>query len=216
LRRVNIVVHHVKNPSTSLTLDLSAIRRLYWTAGIDLMIEEEADVKFDPASNPARPYSSYVERYGKSAADRGHLIIGRKCPRAESEIAGELIDLDRRGVGAVYTKSPYISDYGDLGLLQSAAHEIGHMLNLSHTKTGFVSTMNQADVRKKGIVTNAWTEAEAEADKEKASGRPAYYFALSQPTECYPLSLNSRIELNTMSDIRMLPWGGKFEHELEA
>lgn len=217
MRRVKVCVHHVDFPATSLSLDVDAIRRLYWTAGIDLELAEAADIPFDPADDPTFPYPSYVMHFGQSASDRGHLIIGRRCPRIGSTIAGELWDLDWRGVSAVYTESTYIAREGARGLLQSAAHEIGHMLNLGHDHAStFVSAMKQAEARRAGDVSASWAQAESEANHALASGQPTYYFPLTQPNDCYPLSLDERRELNGMPDSRVLPWGGKFEHEIET
>ena len=217
MRRVNIFVHHVKDPATGLQLDVAALHRLYLTAGVELTFDEALDIEFDPGDDPTFPYPWYVGYYGKHAADCGHLIVGRRCPRIGTAIAGELWDLDWRGVCAVYTESTYIRGEGDRGLLQSAAHEIGHMLNLGHKHSStFMTTMNQAEQRLGADVAAAWAAAEADAANQITNGLPAYYFAPTEEIDCYPLAFDARTRLNENFDTQVIPWQGRFEHELES
>jgi hypothetical protein len=212
LRLVTIIVHNVQQPPTSLILDLEAIRRLYWTANIDVSFALGGSYANDPmfASND---YAAIVKRYSTTSNSFGHLIIGREPPAGRRDVAGQLWDPDQRGVAAVYTESDYVLREKNAGLVQTAAHEIGHMLNLSHKDITslFPSTMNSADARTTDIAA-AWQLATTEADTIHPE---AYYHRLDEPHACYPLAFQARSALNIARDAQLLPWKGKFDHPLD-
>lgn len=215
LRKVEIMVHTVKEPPTNLSFDTDAIHRLFWTAGIDLTFSNGLELEVDPMGT-AISYQVLLDYFKNNNTQAGHLVIGRAYPDFRPDVAGQLHDPDRRGLAAVYTSSDYIAQYAALGLIQTAAHEIGHMLNLAHKHVarGFISTMDSAGSRTSEVAV-AWQEAALESERVRSNNEEPYYWPLDETNPCYPFAYNARRELNTLADDQLLPWRERFIHSHE-
>lgn len=209
LRTVALKFHVVAKATADMPFPVDELKWLYATAGIELDLSQGDTIEHDPMYYPAANYKFWVEQFGKKDRGCGHLIIGLHGPYYRSDIPGRLVDLDYRGVAAVYTSCDYIQRDGEKALLQTCAHEIGHMLNLAHedVTTDFISTMDQAE--KRGLDTRrSWEAALAEAQHK----RDPYFFQPVRELNSYPFALRARNTLNTLPVAQLLPWGGKFEH----
>jgi hypothetical protein len=216
MRSLSVKYHVVADALARLQFPAEELRSLYETSGIDVQFEQGERIMSDPAFSALQDYPSFVQRYGKNDRGSGHLIIGLGHPRFLSDIAGELLDLDSRGVAVIYTSSDYIQRSGQGALLQTCAHELGHMLNLAHQDVAsFDSVMNQAQDRWHEIPVS-WDYAAAEARRVEDRGQPAYFDPPARPLNCYPFAYAARLLLNTYSSDRLLPWGGRFERPYDG
>jgi hypothetical protein len=204
---------HVVGDGGGLTLPRDDIIAAFSNAGVDLTFTEGDAIDVDPAQSALTSYEDLVADYRAKDRSFGHLIIGKLSPHPGRDVVGELLDLASRGVAAVYTSSEYIQAAGEDGLAQTAAHELGHMCNLSHgdVSTAYQSTMERATSRTEAV-SDAWAFAAAEAKTVE----PAYYSAPARIPACYPFALQARSLLNTLSPSQTDPWGSPFEHTGEA
>ncbi|HYJ83129.1 MAG TPA: hypothetical protein VEW26_09845, partial [Allosphingosinicella sp.] len=125
MRSVTVAVHRI-NGVNAPALDEAGLRSVFASAGITLTLVQGSPLPSDPAVRPNFHFRNLVPEFQQQGASTGHLIIGNRHPSNDREIAGELADLATRGLCVVYAGSRYIRDNGALGLLQTAAHEIGH------------------------------------------------------------------------------------------
>ena len=206
----------VTRKSAPFALPKDDLRLFYLTAGIELKFTEGDELTFDPSDEPIDDYASVVSEYRKTSKISGHFIMGIHPPSFHPEVAGQLLDPDKRGVSVVYTDSGYVRRVGAGGVLQACAHELGHMFNLAHADVGpeFISTMDQAKTRTSSI-DDSWTRAELEVKKLASEGKNPYYFIPPRQLNCYPFAFKARLALNTLSDAQLKPWGGVFEHSFD-
>lgn len=217
MRTIDVTFHIVEPASAQFGFPAAELRELYLSAGIDLNFIAGHDITPDPANHPASGYPVLVEKFRTSATTSGHLIIGSRTPIVHSDWAGQLLDQTTRGVSAVYTQSDYIQSTGAVGLLQTCAHELGHMLNLAHEDISpeYASVMNQADSRTSDI-ENAWIVAGVQAARIVSQSNNPYFTAPSGPLNCYPFAYAARLRLNTSSEDSLLPWRGVFERTYDG
>lgn len=217
MRPVDVKYHVVKNATANLPFPADELKLLFRTTGIDLSLVEGERIDNDPTYNPFLAYVDLVQLYDKKDRHYGHLIIGLDGPDYRFDIAGQLLDLDWRGVAVVYTCADYIQRDGEGAFLQTCAHEIGHMLNLGHNDVAsdFVSAMNQAQNRELDT-SRSWQDVKAEAEVVKSQGKPDYFFPPEKELNCYPFAYQARYNLNIYSPDRLLPWGGKFERPYDG
>ncbi|NBQ68666.1 MAG: hypothetical protein EBU46_07490 [Nitrosomonadaceae bacterium] len=213
MRNVSVKYHVVSNATQLHNLPLAEIKALYTSSGINLQITEGEAIPADPKFSALRDYDGWVRRFRETDTYSGHLIIGLGDRYSRNGIAGELLDMDQRGVAVVYMHSTYILQNGEDGVLQTAVHELGHMMHLSHMDRSatFHSAMDQAKDRT-GSTILAWEAAEDEARaKEEASGKHAYLQRPPIQPPCFPLAYPARMILNENSDQYILPWGGQYD-----
>lgn len=217
MRSVDVKFHIVAAAAVDWHFPADDLRLLYRTAGIDLNFVEGDRIDDDPTNYPIGDYPTLVDRYRKTDNGFGHFIIGIEPPRFNPQVAGQLLDVENRGVSVAYTNSNYVQQFGDVGLLQTCAHEIGHMLNLAHEDvvTEFVSTMDQA-LKRTSAITQSWNGAAFEAEQIRRRGDETYFFPQSKALRCYPLAYSARLRLNTSSGDQLLPWRGKFERPYDG
>jgi hypothetical protein len=218
MRTVKLKVHYVRGTQPQFSVQTLELSRLYRTAGIELYFFAAPEILIDPALGTAwENYSDIVARLRTNDKLHGHLIVGKRPPTSSLELAGQLLDLDLRGVAVVYTHSDYIKQNPRLNFLQTCAHEIGHMLNLSHRNIAktYTSAMEQLGGRT-GDVATCWELADGESAKVKTKGGNPYFEHPVEAISCYPLAYTARVELNTLSEIRLQPWQSKFEHALDG
>lgn len=182
------------------------------TCGIELVVVQGEPLTTEPELGGLWSFKKLVDKYSAGPRKSGQIIVARVPRDRRDDVAGELLDLERRGVAAVYINSSYISREGVLGLAQTLAHEIGHMMNLSHddTSSAFTSAMAQAH-RRDGGLDVAWTAAADEARRLQQHGDQAYFQQPIRPVNCYPFAHAARMILNSWSDALISPWGGRFE-----
>jgi hypothetical protein len=220
MRTVNISVHTYSGLRSDLSFRPDDIRIVFAAAGIDLVFRNGEHFPDDPFF--WKGYKNLLLEFSRNDTTAGHLIIGGQYPGLDPGMAGGLLDPDHRGLCADYTSSDYIANHGQPALLQCCAHEIGHMLNLSHddnapdlgaASPGYLTTMDQLSNRTliPAQIAGAWNVASKEASSKKQHAIEPYYFPQSAPTVCLPLALTARLRLNQMGDGSLLPWRGRFE-----
>jgi hypothetical protein len=216
MRSIAITIHYLRERRHAFPVLVDQLRALYLTASVDLTFVDGDDIAVDPnLASAFVTYKALVERYRSDDRHSAHLIIGGFPPTDHREVAGQLLDLETRGVAVVYTRNDYILMNPRVHLLQTSAHEIGHLLNLPHPPTPaferFDSTMNQIGNRVQGV-SMCWEKAENEATELEATGKRSFFTSLAMPLDCLPLALTSRAALSDQSDISFRPWMSRFDH----
>ena len=218
MRSIDIKVHYVLNAGSTIpdvVFPANDIQVLYRTAGVDISFVTGTSVDRDPNVSAVISYEKLVAGFRKTDRSSGHIFVGLLPPEERPAIAGELLDLQSRGAAVVYTTSTYVLTNPRLGLLQAAAHEIGHMLNLGHNDTahGHGTTMNQSPARPTDSVgiRAAW-----QLELNDGSHNPTFLVPPSRNIDCPPLAYAARNQLNTMSDDQLRPWGSAFNHGLDS
>jgi len=156
MRSVTIKIHYLEERRQAFQVPTEELKALYRTSNVDLAFVVGEGIDVDPNLSAAfENYDDLVARYRSEDQGSAHLIVGGFPPSAHREVAGQLLDLDTRGVAVVYTRNDYILMNPSVHLLQTAAHEIGHLLNLPHPQNPamaeFDSTMNQIGNRVEGV-----------------------------------------------------------------
>lgn len=217
MRSVSVKYHVVENATADMPFPADDLRALYWSAGIDLALDAGEPLDADPALGLFTNYAALLAAYRRSPL-AGHLIVGLTPPSDRYGISGELVDLDTRGLAAVYVQSGYIQREGRSALLQTCAHELGHMLNLSHgdVSTLFVSVMDSAPRRQDVSPQSAWEQAMRESDAKKARGELAYLEPPLRTLPCFPFSYGARERLNSIPEDSLLPWRSKFQDTFDG
>lgn len=216
MRSVTIQLHYVQERRQAFQVPCDQLTALYRTAGVDLAIIDGDEIRVDPNLAAALfNYKELIRRYRTQGKAAAHLIIGGFPPSDHREVAGQLLDTDTRGVAVVYTRNEYILMNPRTHLLQTAAHEIGHLLNLPHPPApvhlSFDSTMNQIGNRVANVA-QCWDKARAEAKREEAAGRRSYFTPPSVPLDCFPLDMSSRAKLMTQLENSFRPWLSRFDY----
>ena len=208
MRAVRLKVHWVASVKGTMALLEDDLHATFFASGIDLDIAAGEDVATDPNVDLRRNYERVVSDFARDDPQCGHLVLAGQPPDLRLDVAGQLIDEARRGLVAAFLGSSYISGEGEIALLHTCVHEIGHMLNLAHmdVRNDYVSAMNSASSRGGGV-SAAWMAAQTEMER---SGEDPYLVVPSKPCKAYPFSYSARKLLNTQSDDWLMPWGGRF------
>ncbi|HKX80222.1 MAG TPA: hypothetical protein VJM34_17045 [Novosphingobium sp.] len=211
MKVINIRLHEVTGVNAP-QLNVHDLNETFGATGFQINFLPGSTLPSDPAEEPNFSYLKLIGPFKNEDATNGHLVIGGMHPSWNLAIAGELVDLDNRGVSVVYAGSNYVKDHGAVGLLQTTVHEIGHILNLSHidVDSKYKSAMNQADDRTQ-TAASAWTAADIDAKAQQASGKETFWTNPQQAPACHPFCFTARSWLHSLSDDRLLPWGTKFE-----
>lgn len=214
MRAVRLKVHWVASVKGAMRLLEDELHATFFASGIDLDISAGEDLATDPNLDPRRRYERVVSDFARDDAQCGHLVLAGQPPNLQLDVAGQLIDEAHRGVVAAFLGSSYISSEGEIGLLHTCVHEVGHMLNLAHedVSSDYVSAMNSAASRG-GSVAAAWLAAQREAERP---GQEPYLVVPRKPCKAYPFSYEARKRLNIRSDGCLMPWRDKFERTYDG
>lgn len=209
MREVNLLYHYVVDTlKREWPLPVEDIIAFFRTARVSLQLREAEYLDVDPNGFMGAGYDDVVASLPNEPVGTAHLYVGYEPPSGAQAMAGQLLDLEKRRAAVVYANSSYVCLHRSNGLLQTAVHEIGHMLNLGHPPAGTNATaMHQATYRT-GQFDESWTRAKSEA----VGAASPYFIAPDRTIQCYPFSLSDRIRLNTVSDYIILPGGQKYQY----
>jgi hypothetical protein len=192
---VRILIHALPDAPEIPTGDIA---RLYATADVDLTFQQASALETDPER-----WLEYLRILRELAPTRpppgspAHLFVGRRwLGPGLDETNGMLLSRERGGI-AIFTGSNDLSSGSADALLQTCAHEIAHLLNLTHALgDGNLPTIEcPASVRAGRDVATAWRAFDGEHDAQRA----------------FPLSVDSIAALRTRSRDSVLPWGADFD-----
>lgn len=208
------IVWHAVTWSPDFVFPAKDVISLYRSAGIDLSLQRGPDIVADPAS--AANYQTLVNSYRSDTTlvnglKPGRLIVGlERDASSERCVCGELHDVATRGLAAIYRNADYLTTTPS-AMVETIAHEIGHLFNLTHdTTTGggngiYCSVMRQATGREDanaGAIAQAWHDAAVQAT-------PGGHFLAPNPSPAvYPLSPAHYSQLG--SDPNFRPWASAF------
>lgn len=217
--RAEVMYHFVRGKTDGTNFPDRALVELFRTANVSLKLT--LGVTLEPRET-LRP-SELIDRWKPNNASIGHLVISNQCkdPRY-LEIAGQLVDLSSRGVAFVYLNSPPMRVFPDREepLLQTSAHEIGHMFNLGHgdTSTAYTSAMEQAATRSHRNFDSwdlaydaAWKAAQLESDRASDRHEDPFFDPPQMTLKCFPFAASARRKMNGPEAKKFLPWAGKFD-----
>lgn len=127
---------------------------------------------------------------------------------------GALLDLDRRGVCAVFTSSSGFSKGDAEDRFEVYAHEIGHMLNLSHAEAPdkFPTAMHQWDIRSAvGDRRLVWQKAITQGSPLQRARLPGFFGNGSRQPIGLPMSASCCQWLAGQNLQEIVPWGSHFK-----
>lgn len=127
---------------------------------------------------------------------------------------GILLDLDHRGACAIFTQSFGFDRGSQDDRFEIYAHEIGHMLNLSHAEAAdkFPTAMNQWDVRSAvGDRGAVWRKATTQGSPLQKSLLPAFFGNGTRSPLGLPMSARCCDWLTAQGSQSLLPWGDRFK-----
>ena len=140
----------------------------------------------------------------------GHVVMGGLYEGSQpnpKSISGDMIDEASRGVAAIFTRSRRLQTYDRDTLVQTIVHEIGHLFNLGHEKTGYPTAMHPPSLRT-GTAYDAWKKMWRE---DEIGGGNRFHAGPPPEFICYPLSYLARARLRGLMDDEFRPWGGEFD-----
>jgi hypothetical protein len=199
---LKLLVHRVTGDDTTL-MPIGPLRDLFATAGIDLALQEIPNSMSEDPTDP-QGYQDAMTRIlaGRSPVpgEPANLIIGQNwAGPGDTRANGMLVDLQRRGFAAVFTRSYHLAHGGASALLRTFAHEIGHMLNLIH-----------AD----GTPTVPTVECQAQVQDQFGNAFDAAWARLGTarpPTvDAFPFGSGERAWLTHAIPDDIAPWGTSF------
>jgi hypothetical protein len=132
--QITVLLHRIAGDTTSVPI--APLVDLFNSADVQLSLHE---LPASLASDPVTPqgYAAAVERIlggtAPSTGDPGNLFIGHQWTGpGDLRANGVLLDTARRGFASVFLWSSGLRNASQSALLRACAHEIGHMLNLTH------------------------------------------------------------------------------------
>lgn len=212
MRSVSIAYHYIHGRGRSaFPLPVDEIALVFHSAGIAMVLSEATELPLDP-NIIGDSYATIVARLHGEPMGRGHLYIGGMPPLDVEDAAGELLDLAWRRAAVVYTESRYIDRNRHSGLLQTAVHELGHMLNLDHPERFTVRpTAMSSYPDRKGDFDAVWNDEAEEARRIGRQGGAHYFIEPSRRIACLPFAHGERRRLQATLETRILPGGSPYE-----
>lgn len=209
-RTIALEYHLAPEMPFALDVAIDDVVIAFRTCNVDLAIVKGDDIRTDPETGGLNSFDRLLARYRAGPQSAGQIIVARKPRDGRADVAGELLDQDKRGVAAIYMSSLYIAINGVIGFTQTLAHEIGHMMDLGHGEitSDFTSVMTQARDRGQALDA-AWSAAQDDAVILERTGG-AFFQKPIRPINCYPFAPSARSFMNTRSDPLISPWGGPY------
>lgn len=208
--------YHISHDQLDNCLEL--VKKLYKTSGITLHIDKKEKIGWNPATHAYKDFlwtTNYLvsNYYSQHQEKPGFLILGQSHSTLP-DVLGEMYDVKKRSGAVCFLETIKYNLGISPHLPQVAAHEIGHMLNLSDPppsrkyKTSlYTSTMDHDRTQP---IADAWNAAINEAN---ATINPYFYRDASIEEQLYPLCYESRKWLNNPGSLMHLkPWGGSYKH----
>ena len=195
---IDLLVHRVPSVSAAAGVPEVALKSLFSVFGVSLRFHSGAILTEEPTRWDE--YVEIVNRWHRTPLPPGspaHLFIGNTWNGEGAGGTNGLLLTPERSAIAVFTGSDALREGGPAMLLQVVAHEICHLLNLTHEHgdAQMPSAECPDSCRSGKPVDIAWM----------VSGR-------AQPpgVEGYPLSHISEQVLASAPPSRVLPWGEPF------
>lgn len=190
--------------------DLAAFYRVW---GVDLSFQDGPDFSYDPTDDPAEvdELRQQYQPASPNASAPALVIVAAACSEGR-HVNGMLLDTQRRGICAIFTRSTRFAS-GDADVrFEIVAHEIGHMLNLLHgfADMPYPTAMNQYDQRATADRQTVW---QRHIDSTPADARTAMAGFFGNGTRSpigLPLSPRCHQHIIGSSLRDVLPWGTQF------
>jgi hypothetical protein len=196
-------------PATSLVDYFGAL-------GVPIRFRAGGVLAEDPTDHPDE-----VDAFCRSVAPRpngtlpwpGVVLIGDMSVDGPGT-NGILLDLDQRGACAIFAQSFGFKKGDAEDRFEIYAHEIGHMLNLSHAEADdkFPTAMNQWDIR--SAVSDrrvVWRRAINQGSPLQRAVLPAFFGNGSRQPLGLPMSASCCKWLASQGPRDVLPWGSHFK-----
>jgi hypothetical protein len=184
--------------------------------GVSLRFNSGKVLHEDPTDHPDE-----VEAFCRALAPRpsgalhwpGVVVVGDMSVDGTGT-NGALLDLDRRGVCAVFTSSSGFSKGDAEDRFEVYAHEIGHMLNLSHSEAQdkFPTAMHQWDIRSAvGDRRLVWKKAITQGSQLQRARLLGFFGNGSRQPLGLPMSALCCQWLAGQNLREIVPWGSHFK-----
>lgn len=206
-------VSSIKDAPTAI-VPTNALKAFFQTWDITLHFFDGPSLPFDPSLIQSS-VDSLIAKYRPAdagAAAPAVLIIGREY-FPDPGTNGLLLDLGNRGACEIFTESDQFKSAGEEERFQIYAHEIGHVINLTHADATqqYPSAMDQWDRRKTGAnKSKIWELCKHNAPPSVQARIGQYVVNNAEPTPGLPLPPASIFFLGNAQFEEIRPWGTPF------
>jgi hypothetical protein len=202
-------------PDLTGLIPVKALTDYFSAVGYPLNIRIGEPLAFDPTDHPEN-----IPDFCRSVAPPsgvlpwpGVVLVSDQSVHG-SGTNGTLLDMESRGACAVFTGSNGFYDGDNDARFEIFAHEIGHMLNLSHLDANepYPTAMNQWDYRSSVYNrSDIWIKAIEQGSVLQNRNLPTYFNGGNRSPLGLPMSAACCEWLESAPRELVLPWGSPFK-----
>lgn len=218
--RVPIVVRPLKRlVDQGLTaLPNSALVDYFHAWGVQLEIVMGQALEQDPTDDPAE-IDALCDAYrpGAGPGPWPAVLVLASLSEDGTHTNGILLDSDHRGACAIFLKSSAYFDGNADDRFEIVAHEIGHLLNLTHSDADetYATAMNQFDQRSEVLDrVGLWKHAIDDTPQNERAGILAFFNGGQRVPLGLPMSRACCKYLTSAPSNAIAPWGAGFRETI--
>ena len=217
---VPLVVRTLESVSGSpeAAVPTAALRDYFGAFDIDLLFSLGQSLRDDPTDSPDSIPAFLAEHAPPLGQGGPAVLVVADIGYLGALVNGMLLDAQRRGACAVFTQATGFA-FGDAdGQFEVFAHEIGHMLNLTHDDAGtFTTAMDSWDDRfKVPDRSQVWNDVMSAASASFAQRLRGYFGTGDRRPLGLPMSEECCNKLIAMPSPSVAPWLSPFHSKHRA
>lgn len=191
-----------------------ALRDYFGPFGIDLQFSSGQSLSDDPTDS-TDSIRGFVSEHAPPLHQRGPaVLVVADIGYLGSLVNGMLLDANRRGACAVFTQATGFAFGSADSRFEIFAHEIGHMLNLTHDDADetYTTAMDSWGERNDVVVrSDVWREAIGDGSGPFAHQLGQFFGSGHRQPLGLPLSTSCCRKLTGFPDPAVAPWLSEFE-----
>lgn len=201
--------------SSAAAVPTAALREYFHAFGIDLSFSNGPPLQedHDPTDSKESIRSLLAEHAPPTGEGGPGVLVVADIGYLGSLVNGMLLDAERRGACAVFTQSTAFAFGNADSRFEIYAHEIGHLLNLTHEDADgtFTSAMNSWDERSQvGDLASVWNDAIAAGPAPYAERLRGFFGNGTRQPLGLPMSESCCNKLVESSPSELEPWLSSF------